>query len=286
MTTAPLSVVLGVFRDHKLAEQAIEELRQTSWIVDDPQVLEKHTHGIFGAFKNARTSHETEADPDELTDIDMPEEQRQLYQHELAYGSSLVLVHPQSHLLEIRDILNRHGAYHVFIPFQVGGEQTIALRKEVPQVQKQIVDIGEIRIHKRVITEERTFTVPVTREEVTIERFPRSSGSQASSQGQAASDMPLSNDTSMQTAPSAPFSAEESLKEEGTLRILVREEQVIIQKQVAVVEEIVIQKQIVQDVKHLVEPVKHEEVRIERVGKAPIHETTAQEDHLPANEMS
>jgi stress response protein YsnF len=282
MTTAPLSVVLGVFRDHKLAEQAIEELKQTSWIVDDPQMLEKHTRGIFGAFKSARTSSETETDSDELAEIDMPEEQRQLYQHELAYGSSLVLVHPQSHLLEIRDILNRHGASHVFVPFQVGGEQTIALRKEVPQVQKQIVDIGEIRIHKRVITEERTFTVPVTREEVIIERFPLSSVSQASSQAQTASDMLLPNDTSMQPASSAPFSAEEALKEEGTLRILVREEQVIIQKQVAVVEEIVIQKQIVQDVRHLVEPVKHEEVHIERIGKAPIHETTIQEDHLPA----
>lgn len=282
----PLSVVIGVFRDHKLAEQAIEDLKQTSWIVDDPQILEKHAHGIFGAFKSARTLSETETGSDELAEIDMPEEQRQLYQHELTYGSSLVLVHPQSHLLEIRDILNRHGAYHVFVPFQVGGEQSIALRKEVPQVQKQIVDIGEIRIHKRVITEERTFTVPVTREEVTIERFPRSSVAQAPFQGQTATDTMMPNDTAMQTASPALFSTEEALKEEGILRILVREEQVIIQKQVAVVEEIVIQKQIVQDVRHMVEPVKHEEVHIERIGKAPIHDTTVQEEHLHANEMS
>ena len=226
-----------------------------------------------------------EADSDELARIDLPEEQRQFYQHELAYGSSLVLVHPQSHLLEIRDILNRHGAYRVFIPFQVGGEQIISLRQEVPQIQKQIVDIGEIRIHKRVITEEKTFTVPVTREEVTIERFPRSTAAQQPSQGQTASDaMALENTRAHMASPALTSAEEEVLKEEGILRILVREEQVIIQKQVVVVEEIVVQKQIIQETRHLVEPVKHEEVQIERVGNVLIHENTPQEESSTVHE--
>ncbi|MBA2394508.1 MAG: YsnF/AvaK domain-containing protein [Ktedonobacteraceae bacterium] len=285
MTTAPLSVIIGVFRDHRLAEQALDALKQTGWGIDDPQIIEKNAHGIFGAFKNVKTA--PEAGSDELAQIDLPEEQRQLYQHELAYGSSLVLVHPQSHLLEIRDILNRHGAYRVFIPFQVGGEQIISLRQEVPQIQKQIVDIGEIRIHKRVITEEKTFTIPVTREEVTIERFPRSNASQPSSQGKTASDAMALENTRTQTTSSALSSTEEEvLKEEGIFRILVREEQVIIQKQVAIVEEIVVQKQIIQEIRHLVEPVKHEEVQIERVGNVLVHENTPQEEPSTARERA
>ncbi len=281
MTTSPLSVIIGVFRDHRLAEQAIEEIRQTSWVVDDPRIIEKNTHGIFGSFKNAKTARETEGEPlpDELAQIDLPGEERQFYQHELARGSSLILVHPQGHLLEIRDMLNRYGAYHVFIPFQVGGEQIITLRQEVPQVQKHIVDAGEIRIHKRVITEERTFTVPVTREEVTIERIPRPPVSQPPSQVVTASGVTDSEYTSPQTTSPAPSSTEdEVLKEEGTLRIFVREEQVIIQKQVVVIEEIAVQKQIVQDTRHLVEPIKHEEVHIERIGNVPVHETTRQKE--------
>ena len=288
MPTASPSVVIGVFRDHRLAEQALEALKQTGWGVNDPQMIEKNAHGIFGVFKNVKTTHETEAEPlpAELAQVDLPEEQRQLYQRELAYGSSIVLVHAQSHLLEIRDILNHYGAYHAFIPFQVGGEQIISLRREVPQIQKQIVDVGEIRIHKRVITEERTFTVPVTREEVTIERFPRQSVSQPSPQAQTAPGPIPPGDAPTQTALPALSSVEEVLREEGVLRILVREEQVIIQKQVAVIEEIVVQKQIVQDIRHLVEPIKHEEVHIESVGKAPVHETTLQEESSAANERA
>jgi stress response protein YsnF len=285
MTTASLAVIIGVFRDHRLAEQALDALKQTDWEIDNPQIIEKTTHGIFGAFKNAKPTHEVEPLPEELAQLDLPEEQRQFYQHELTYGSSLVLIHSQSHLLEIRDILNRHGAYRVFIPFQVGGEQTISLRQEVPQIQKQIVDIGEIRIQKRVITEEKTFTVPVTREEVTIERFPRSTVSQPPSQGKTASDAIAFENTQAQTTGPALSSAEEEvLKEEGLLRILVHEEQVIIQKRVAVIEEIVVQKQIIQETRHLVEPVKHEEVQIERVGNVLVHENTPQEEPSTARE--
>ena len=154
----------------------------------------------------------------------------------------------------------------------MGGEQTIALRQEVPHVQKQFVDVGEIRIHKRVITEERTFTVPVTREEVTIERLPLASTSQ---QREASGTVASASTSTRNVAPSSQEG--EVLSEEGTLRILVREEQVIIQKDVVVVEEILVQKQVVQDVEHLVEPIKHEEVHVESVGKVLVHESNVQE---------
>src|SRR5207244_13523349 len=49
---------------------------------------------------------------------------------------------------------------------------TMELREEVLDVQKEWVQREEIRIHVRVITEEKVFKVPVRREEVTIERLP------------------------------------------------------------------------------------------------------------------
>ena len=41
-----------------------------------------------------------------------------------------------------------------------------------------------------------------------------------------------------------------------------------------VIEEIVIRKHIVEETRQLIEPIKHEEVHIERLGNAPIREST------------
>ncbi len=292
MTTTPRSVVIGVFRDRRLAEQALDVLRQTTWGIDNAQVLEKKTPSILGTFKKTSPSSNETADalPNELAQIDVPEEQRQLYQRELANGSAVVLLYSQSHLLEIRDVFNRYGAYHVFLPFQVGGEQIIPIRREVPQVQKHLVDVGEIRIHKRVITEERTFTVPVTREEVTIERLSLAPTAQPGQfAAQQAASMSLQNaavdPAYAQYVPVDPaYVGGETLNSEGTIRILVREERVFIQKDVVVVEEIVVQKQVSQDIKHLVEPIKHEEVHIERVGNAIVHESSVEVGSTSVNE--
>ena len=52
----------------------------------------------------------------------------------------------------------------------VEGEQTLELREEELTARKQSVQAGEVEIRKNVVEEQRTLEVPVTREEVTIER--------------------------------------------------------------------------------------------------------------------
>lgn len=279
MAAEKRSIVMGIFRDHTLANQACDELRATRWAGGDNQVrlVSRSSGGILARIKDALAEPEGSQDQaaEELSRLDLPEDQRQLYLQELENGAYLVIAYPYGHQLETRDIMHRFGGYNVFTPLELGGERRIPVRQEVPQVQKQVVEVGEIRIHKRVIAEERTFTVPVTREEVTIERLSLPRTGQPTPPFQAnAGDQEARHNSPVDPSATLPFSENEVLKEEGTLRILVREEQVLIHKQPVVVEEIVIHKHMVEEIGQIVEPIRHEEVHIERLGNAPIRENT------------
>ncbi|WP_227937396.1 YsnF/AvaK domain-containing protein [Alkalihalobacillus deserti] len=48
-------------------------------------------------------------------------------------------------------------------------EQTIQLREEQVDIKKERVQTGEIKIHKEIVEEEKTITVPIRREEMVIE---------------------------------------------------------------------------------------------------------------------
>ena len=68
------------------------------------------------------------------------------------------------------------------------------------------------------------------------------------------------------------FDGGEILNNGGTILILVREEQVTLNKQTVVVEEIVVHKQQVQETQQISDTVKHEEVRVEHTGNIIIHD--------------
>ena len=276
MTSSPRSAVMGLFRDRTLAEHAVRELRQTDWTIDDIRLLGAPSAGVFETLKQTVTGHDSSQERS-LEALDLPTDQRQFYEHALEHGSVIVIVYLTDHLLEARDVLNRYGAYQVVVPLQLGDEQSIQLRQEVAEIQKQVVDVGEIRIHKHVITEQKTFTVPVMREEVTIERLPLQSITSSSTRQGLPGDATLAEDRSRGYVASSSVGETELLREAGTIRIVVREEQVVIQKQPVIVEEIVIQKQIVEEIQHLVEPLRHEEARIEQHGTVSVHEHLAEE---------
>lgn len=276
MSSDEQSTLIGVFRDRTLAEHAIDELQRAGWENIQGTLLGQGTGGLLETIRSALSTGEPLADnpSDELSQLDLPEDQYEFYQRELKAGYFVVIVRTVAHRLEARDILHRYGAYHIFMISQMGGEHIVPILKEVPHVEKHAVDVGEIRIHKRVITEEKTFTVPVMREEVTIERFPLHANAQPPSQFEQSTEQNvtitesrkdnLATDQSSETE-----QAEEVLTGNGTLRILVHEEQVMINKQTVVVEEIVVHKDTVQEIKHLVEPVRYEEVSVERKDLRP-----------------
>jgi uncharacterized protein (TIGR02271 family) len=51
----------------------------------------------------------------------------------------------------------------------VGGEAAMVRSQEQLRVGREIVVVGRVRMRKRLVTEEQSFTVPVTREEITFD---------------------------------------------------------------------------------------------------------------------
>jgi uncharacterized protein (TIGR02271 family) len=116
--------------------------------------------------------------------------------------------------------------------------KTLELREEQLQARKQPVETGRVSIGKEVVEEKQTLEVPVTHEEVTIER-------------QAVARRP----------------AEGSIGEKDeTIRVPVREEQVSVDKQAVVTEEVRVGKQQIQETKQVSGTVRREEARIEGDG--------------------
>ena len=120
------------------------------------------------------------------------------------------------------------------------GQQNIQLRAEELQANKQMVQAGEVQVRKEVITEEKTIEVPVSREEVVIERH---AVEHRAAEGRVG-------------------------EETETIRVPLREEQVTVEKVPVVTEEISVGKRRVQETQHVSDTVRREEARIENQGTA------------------
>ena len=121
----------------------------------------------------------------------------------------------------------------------------LQLRDEQLDIRKDQVQAGEVRLRKEVVTEQRNIEVPVTREEVVIER-------------QAASGATTNAD---------------AIGEGEEIRIPVMSEEVRVEKTPVVREEVSVRKRRVQQTEQVSESVRHEEARIESEGNARVRET-------------
>lgn len=119
-----------------------------------------------------------------------------------------------------------------------GESPTVELREEELRVQKEQVEAGEVRLRKEVVSEDRTIEVPVTREEVVIERKPATGGGKTGGK----------------------------IDEGEEVRIPLMEEEVRVDKTPVVREEVSLKKRQVQDTEHVSETVRREEARIEETG--------------------
>jgi uncharacterized protein (TIGR02271 family) len=115
-------------------------------------------------------------------------------------------------------------------------EQNIQLYGEVLRVHKDRVNRGEVHVRKEVITTTQTIEVPVTREELVVERVPVSGH---------------------QVAGSATFAEEET-------RIPLTEERAFVDKQAVVREEIRIAKKEITGVEQFDEQLRREELRVDQ----------------------
>jgi uncharacterized protein (TIGR02271 family) len=125
-------------------------------------------------------------------------------------------------------------------------EARLTLSEEELAVGKQRVASGEVEVGKRVETQHVRESVPVSREEVTIERRPA---------------------TGMSTAPTI---------EEGEVRVPLSHEEVIVEKRVVPKEELVIKKHELQGEQVVEDEVRRERVEVNRTG-----DVNLREDHKP-----
>ena len=182
-----------------------------------------------------------------LIGMGIPEEEAHYYERGFREGGILVSVKAEARKAEARQILLNAGAD--FGPaaagYRVEGEERerIELREEELRASKERVKAGEVRVHKDVVTEKKSIDVPVTREEVVVERHP-------------VSGRPVSGD----------------IGKDEEIRIPVTEEKVRVDKTPVVKEEITVGKRQVHETEKVRDTVRREEARIEEKGDARVSE--------------
>jgi uncharacterized protein (TIGR02271 family) len=188
----------------------------------------------------------------------VPEEDAQYFESQVKSGGILVTVDAASRGEEARQILQSCGAEldsraaTMSSGRTSGGEdqQRLQLREEELRAEKERVQAGEVRVHKEVVKEKKTIDVPVTREEVVVERHPVS--------GREASDRDIGDDEE--------------------IRIPVMEEEVRVEKTPVVKEEVSLKKRTVADTKKVSDTVKREEAHVEETGDAHVRTRSEAEE--------
>jgi uncharacterized protein (TIGR02271 family) len=239
MTTTQRPIIAGVFTDEAQAQKAMDDLQRAGFSRDQIRYsVRRSGTGIT----------------DSLEGLGLPEQEAEFYNSEFEAGRTIVTVASNDRQQESFDILRRNGAYN----FNTRSAQTadyvsdtnaqqygtnaenaqrVQLREEQLQVNKDRVQTGEVSLRKEVVTEQQSINVPVTREEVVIERNPVS--------GQP-TDQPIG--------------------EGETYRIPVSEEQITVNKQTVPTGEVSIGKRQVQENQQVSDTVRREEAHLEREG--------------------
>ena len=200
-----------------------------------------------------------------LIGLGVPEEEAHYYESEFRSGRTVVTVRADGRRDEARAILSRFGGYdrssapatagvtaratesaHVSVgrttPAAVptagtaSGHQ-VQLHEEHLRAEKQPVQTGEVRVSKEVVTEHKNIQVPVTREEIVIERHPV--------HGQASSA---------------------DIRPGEQVRIPVKEEKVHVTKEAVVTEEVTVGKRKVQETHEVSGEVRKEKLHVDKTG--------------------
>ena len=117
------------------------------------------------------------------------------------------------------------------------------IKQEQLDIAKELIQTGEVKIYRESFTEEKSFTVPVKREELVIEKKTLASATPENK------DMPTE-----------------------VIRILLSEEQVEFTKRRVALEDVSIYKQQVEDIKHIEELLKKEELKVEISGSPKVRD--------------
>ena len=123
---------------------------------------------------------------------------------------------------------------------------TMRLREEQLQTRTTPVETGRVQVGKDVVEEQRTVDVPVSREEVVVERHPVD---------RRPADRPI------------------DATQSETIEVPVREEQVDVEKRPVVYEEVGVGKRTTQETQQVSDTVRREELRMDGDGDVDVRRT-------------
>jgi len=199
---------------------------------------------------------------DSYRHFNFSDDQWQYYRSGIGQGGAVVTVRGSAdRLQEARTILGRYNADFRNSGFdrsefastgtaENAENQRLQLRGEMLRTYKERIGTGEVRLRKEVVSENRNLNVPVSREEVVIERV---GADQAGTTSGNIGD----------------------IGEGQEIRIPVSEERVRVEKQPVVTGEVRVGKRAVQDTQNVNETVRREEVRVEREGDVNVADDVA-----------
>ena len=151
--------------------------------------------------------------------------------------------HPEQHLL------GQHRERQVGDVRREESGATVELREEELAARTQPIETGQVTLGTEVVEQQQTLEVPVTREEVTIERHP------------------------VRRQPStAPIGEGE------TLQVPLRQEQVSLEKQAVVYEEVAVGKHAVQETRRVTDTLRKEVVDVDAEGNVETYHDTNRSD--------
>lgn len=263
--TAPSPIIAGVFEQESQARRALSALKQSGFGYDQVGVVSPHkgASDLLHDFLN----------------LGLPREQALFYDQQFRLGYAVVSVRPDGREQEARAILQSNGAFDYdqhtpathrqdrqAVPTQEATgalaspndedayhrPRSLKLREERLDVNKENVQTGEVQVHKDVVTEQKVIEVPVTHEEVTIER-------RAIPAGRLATNI---------------------IGEDEIIRIPVLAEEISIAKTAVITEEVKVGKQVVQETQQVSDSIRREEARVEKQGNVRL-----QADPMNAEDM-
>lgn len=211
----------------------------TREVTEDPNDTSQYEYGSSGLHHSLR-------------DMSVPEDRARYMNHR--FGSSdrgaVVTVKAEGRESEAESILTEYGAdlgqnttdYDYSETSSASdsttenqGTQNIQLLGEVLRVHKDRISRGEVRLRKEIITENQSIQVPVTREELVVER--RAVDGNTPSSG--------------------------SIGDSEEIRIPLSEERAAVDKSTVVREEVAVGKKRVEEVRDLSDDVRHEELIVD-----------------------
>ena len=256
--------VAALFNNEASAERAVNELKAAGFSRDqigiatmggDAGTADERRGSfwdkvseVFGKDHHTETADELQGS---LVESGIPESRARYFDQALTRGSVLVTVRDSNRAQEAAQILQRAGgdigdnvtASHTTnadVNRNVqAGTRRIQLLGEVLRIHKDRVQRGEVRLRKEVVTEKQTVEVPVSREELVIER---TAGNNREAAGQVGTG-------------------------ESEIRVPLSEERVRVEKKPVVNEEVAVGKRAVQDTKHVSDEVRHEELNVDKEGE-------------------